>query len=306
MNDLVPPEFHIGCGDTGDGAPLVLLHCSGADRSHWGRLIAAMGRHQRPGGASAERLRFLTPEFFGCGETRRFPAAARISLEDHVRLVATAVAHVDEPIDLVGHSFGGAVAMQFARHMPERVRTLTLIEPAAFHLLKGIGVEEDILFRQIARVAMVMHIGASVPQREARLRAMACFVDYWNGEGKWKSLPEQSKAAMAGLVDVISGDFRALFSQPTSLNDCRELVPPVLLIGGDRSPAPVRHILDLLQSVLPAARRINIAGAGHMIPLSHAEPLAAAISSFIGRVNAMDLSGPKSHREAALLAHEVG
>lgn len=305
MNDLIPPEFHIGCGDTGNGAPLVLLHCSGADRSHWGRLIAAMSRNRRPG-AATDRIRFLTPEFFGCGETRRFPAVARISLEDHVRLVATATAHVDKPIDLVGHSFGGAVALQFARRMPERVRTLTLVEPAAFHLLKGVGVEEDILFRQIARVAMVMHIGASVPQEEARLRAMACFVDYWNGEGKWTSLPEPSRAAMADMVDVISGDFRALFSEPTSLNDCRELVPPVLLIGGDRSPAPVRRILDLLQSVLPVVSRVDIAGAGHMIPLSHAEPLAASISSFIGRGRSMGISDPKTHRAMALLAHEVG
>ena len=52
---------------------------------------------------------------------------------------SAAVAGSTAPVHLVGHSYGGAVALQFALRWPGRVASLTLYEPARFALLTAAG-----------------------------------------------------------------------------------------------------------------------------------------------------------------------
>ena len=66
-------------------------------------------------------------------------------------------------------------------------------------------------------------------------------------------------------------------SDPTPLVAYRWLRVPTLLVSGENSPAPVRRIADMLASTLPDARQAVFQGAGHMLPLSHAESLGALI-----------------------------
>lgn len=275
MNDLIPAEFPIGCADTGEGRPVVLLHCSGADRNAWTRMMAAWSQM-----ADVPPLRILRPELFGCGETGKWPGGKQIALDDVVRLVATALSGLDEPFDLVGHSFGGAVALQFARVMPERVRTLTLIEPAAFFLLKDTDVVADMLFGQIAKVALAIQMGAAIDTEQSRRAAMACFVDYWNGPGKWDSLPPQVRQSMESLADAIGLDFTALFAEPTRIADCRDIGMPTLVINGLQSPQPVQRIAAMLERAIPSVERLCIDDAGHMMTLTHAAQIADVIARF--------------------------
>lgn len=260
--------FHAGCADDGVGRPTVLLHCSGADRSHWDRVIAAWtAKDSRP-------RRFLRPEFFGCGATARWPERWPITLQDYVHLVTAALADIDEPFDLVGHSFGGAVALAVARAMPERLRSLTLIEPSAFFLLREDGPQGDIQFEEAAQLARIVRRGVTTGTDAERRQTMAFFMDYWNGAGRWDRLPPQAQQAMADMADVVAQDIFAVFADRMRLADCRAIAVPSLLVTGGRSPGPVRHIVDRLADVMPAARMICIEDAAHMIPLTHAEVLA--------------------------------
>ena len=72
---------------------------------------------------------------------------------------------------------------------------------------------------------------------------------------------------------------RAALSEPMPLYAFRRLRMPTLLLEGDRSPEPVREVTRLLGRTLPEARLTSIAGAGHMLPLTHAplvEPMIEA------------------------------
>lgn len=276
---LPPPDagmpdlsgFPVGCVDTGTGHPVLMLHCSGSDHRHWDRVIAAWG------GLDAMPRRFLRPELFGCGQTARWPGSRPMTLLDQARLAATAIAGLDRPVDLVGHSFGGAVALKLALSMPERIRSLTLIEPAACFLLVQEGAHEDRLFSEIAGLGQAMRHGAMTGTPRARQDAMGRFVDYWNGTGKWKSLAPAARQAMADMTDVVAAEFVALLTESTRLTDCRGLAIPTLLVFGDRSPEAVRHIAQRLAAAIPGARHACIREAGHMLPLSHAAELAALI-----------------------------
>ena len=263
--------FTPGGADDGTGQPTVLLHCSGADRSHWDRVIAAWRIRE------AGPRRFLRPEFFGCGGTARWPGRRPITLQDHVRLVSAALANVDEPFDLIGHSFGGAVALAVAQAMPGRLRSLTLIEPSAFFLLREDGPQADILFEEAEQLARIVRHGATTGSDEARRRTMAFFMDYWNGAGRWDALPSRAQQAMADMADVVAQDIFAVFADRMRLADCRAITVPSLLIAGGRSPGPVRHIVSRLAEVMPAARKVCIEDAAHMIPLTHAEALAGLL-----------------------------
>lgn len=275
MHHLLPGGFPIGCAESGQGRPLLMLHCSGADRSAWDRVIAAWAKTEE----DASR-RILRPEFFGCGGTGRWPGDRPASLDDMADLAARALRTVAEPVDLIGHSFGGAVALHLARRMPERFRTLTLIEPAAFFVLRDRGAEEQRLLDEIVRVARRIQAGAAMDTEHSRQDAMACFVDYWNGAGKWRALPPDARMALAKLADVISQDFDVLFTETSRLADCRALATPTLVINGLLSPAPVQHIAALLARTIPGAERFCIHDAGHMMPLTHAPLLAKLIGRF--------------------------
>lgn len=106
-------------GEAGVGVPLVFLH-------GWG-----LGQHAYK--RSLKRLvnmgcRVIAPALPGFGGTSDLPDA-EFSLEGYAAWVAGFLDAVEAsgPVFLVGHSFGGAVAIQVAHANPERVRTLVLI-----------------------------------------------------------------------------------------------------------------------------------------------------------------------------------
>lgn len=272
-NYVLPAGFSIGCADAGRGRPVALLHCSGANRSHWDKLGKAWSV-----GAKLQR-RVLCPELFGCGQTGAWPHRRPASLRDYVDLVALALTRAGEPVDLVGHSFGGAVALRFAALMPERVRTLTLIEPSAFFLLRDDGPEADRLFAEAAKLAQIVRRGAMADTEQARHDTMAFFMDYWNGAGRWAALPPPMQTAMAEMTGTIARDIHAVFAEPTRLHEYAELAIPTLLISGGRSPGPVNHIVRRLEAVIPGAIRVCLDDAAHMIPLTHAGELAALLDA---------------------------
>lgn len=287
IDDVMPPGFPIGCGDSGHGRPLVLLHCSGADRHIWTRVIDAWTATN----AMSPR-RFLRPEMFGCGTTAAWPAGRYFALDHVVELVVRATRDLDRPFDLVGHSFGGAAALHFALRMPERLRSLTLIEPTYFSLLKDIGPRESQLFDQIVSVAQAIRRGAESSREDERRHGMGVFVDYWNGAGKWQSIPPDMQKAMTASIRGVVQDFTALFSEPTRLRDLAGLRVPTLIVNGLRSPEPAQRIAALLEDALPEVERRTLADAGHMIPLSHAKPLAGLIAAWLHRHDAANASSP--------------
>ncbi|MFD8496765.1 alpha/beta fold hydrolase [Amycolatopsis sp. NPDC059657] len=108
-------QYHVG----GDGPPLLFLHGWGlADRSYRAalqRLVAAGSR-------------VYAPALPGFGGTADLPAEDR-SLAGFARWVTAFAAQVgiSEPVTLVGHSFGGGVAIRTAHDSPELVARLVLV-----------------------------------------------------------------------------------------------------------------------------------------------------------------------------------
>ena len=106
-------------GVAGVGLPVVFLHGWGLGQHAYKR---ALKRLVRLG------CQVFAPALPGFGGTADLPGD-EFSLPGYARWVDAFLEAVDvqEPVFLVGHSFGGGVAIQIAHDFPDRVRTLVLV-----------------------------------------------------------------------------------------------------------------------------------------------------------------------------------
>lgn len=115
----------------GAGDPAVLVHGSfGRGDETW--------REQRP---LADAYRLLLVDRRGFGGS---PADGRVDFERDADDVA---ALLDQDVHLVGHSYGGVVALLAAARRREAVRSLTVIEPPALGLVRGDSTVEEFIVR---------------------------------------------------------------------------------------------------------------------------------------------------------------
>ena len=186
-------------------------------------------------------------------------------------------------VHLVGHSYGGGVALHVALARRARVVSLTLYEPSAFHLLKIMGDRVAAAFAEIADITRVTAQGVITGDYAG---AAAAFVDYWGGVGAWVALRPTVQAALIRWAPKAPLDFRALIEEPTPLAAYSDLRMPVLVMRGEHAPRPTRKIAEMLRSIVPDVRLAVIDGAGHMGPSTHGSVVSELIAAHIGAAEA--------------------
>ena len=269
----------IAYADTGSGETVLLLHSSASSSAQWRSLTETLQNSHR----------VLAPDLYGYGETDPWPGQGPFSLSDEAALVNAILARSSGPIHLVGPSYGGAVALRFAVQQPERLRSLTLIEPVAFHLIRDTPPDgtDSALFLEVMEIAaLVRRATASGDYRGA----MARFVEYWNGHDAWAQTKPEVRAAIARRMPKVALDFWATTTETTPRAAFRQIAVPTLVLRGARSPQPTRCIAELVADNLPEGRLQTIDGAGHMLPLTHKEAVNAAVAEHLLRSMA---AGPR-------------
>jgi len=262
---LAAPSTTAGCAVAGAGTPVVLLHSSLASKSQWTPLVLRL----------ASRYRTLAVDLAGYGDNA-LPSASSFALDDEVRGVA---AHVDRVagrharVHVVGHSYGGAVALRYAQQFGARIASVTVFEPVAFGMLDA----ADPALATFARCVDVVERAMAAHRYHD---ATAAFVDFWSGEGSYRGLPLPVQSQLARRIVKVPLDYRAARAAPLPA-DCRSLDVPVLVLGGTRSPAVSQRIVAALSRTLRAGRIAWVDG-GHLAPLSHATRVNALIEAFVG------------------------
>jgi pimeloyl-ACP methyl ester carboxylesterase len=265
--------------ESGRGAPVVLLHGSASSSGQWRALAKRL----------EGRFRIMAPDLHGHGGSDPWPGPAAPTLDGEAAIIAALADREGGPVHLVGHSYGAAVALHFARRHPERLCSLVLVEPVAFHLLRGGGPACGAMLAKIEGVA-----GAVARAAAGRNPAsgMARFVDFWNGDGAWSRMPAERQAATARLAAAVAGHFAATLAETTPLDAYRAVEVPTLVACGTETPAPTRHIAEALIRTLPRPWALRVADAGHMLPLTHPEAVNGAVAAHLDRASAATTAMP--------------
>jgi len=257
----------------GWGEPVILVHCSSSSNAQWGSLTETL----------SGEFSVFAPDQWGCGQSDSRPGKGAFTLAEEAGPIIDILKHIGVPAHVVGHSYGGGVALHIALEQPHLVRSLTLVEPSVFHLLKR-GIPTDrALFSEIFDVAET--IRNAVAARDPHT-GMNHFVDYWNGARAWARMPKNTRDELVQRLDKVALDFQALFDEPADLNDYAELSHPTLILCAERSPEPSRRIVEMLVRAMPNARAELVSGAGHMSPITHPDDVNRAIRLHLLRYRA--------------------
>jgi len=251
------------------GRPVVLcLHSNAASSSQWRALMDLL----------APRYRVLAVDSYGSGKSPDWPSDRVIRLADEVALLQPVLAALGpEPLYVVGHSYGAAIALRLALEQPQRVSALALYEPTLFSLIEAerrAPNDADGIRNAVARAGAALNAGD--PDAAARE-----FIDYWISEGSWQATPESRKPAIVASIANVRRWSHALFTEPSRLDAFRALTMPILYLTGDRSTAAAHGVARRLLPVLPHVRHEEMRGLGHMGPITHADEVNAVIAAFL-------------------------
>jgi pimeloyl-ACP methyl ester carboxylesterase len=237
----------------------------------------------------------LTPEHYGSATNGPWTGEHAFTLSDDAAKAIALIDASESKVHLVGHSYGGGVALHVALTRPSQIASMVLYEPSAFHLLRQFGEPGADAFAEIAGVAR--RIADGVLTGDYR-RAVAEFVDYWSGAGTWETMRPAAQRALIRWAPKGPLDFHALLENPTPASAYRTIKCPALIMRGEHALKPSRIIADRLAGLLPDSRLLVIDGAGHMGPFTHASKVAALIARHIATIDAQ--SGQARNRTAAV------
>jgi pimeloyl-ACP methyl ester carboxylesterase len=286
---------------TGDGEDVVFVHGLGANLAFWRfEVLVALGR----------ALRLTVYDLKGHGYSSVPPAGYSTfdmasdltALLDHLGIAS---AH------LVGHSFGGLIALQQAALRPERVQSVTVIDSRVRALQPAIDLgswrDADALGRLLEEVGLRLpeddaepgvtaldHLASpDVRQHLHRLSALRSFEGYVPFGGPQGGARSAERWRTLMTCTSAPRDFR----DPAGLDEARlaGVRAPLLLLYGAAShcaPSGLR-----LQALLPWARLQLVPDAGHYFPVTRPQSLVEPLRRFLDDVR----SGASAPGEAALV-----
>jgi pimeloyl-ACP methyl ester carboxylesterase len=248
----------------GSGPPLVLVHGSFSDHhSNWA-FVAPFLSQRFTVHAVARRGRAQTD------------ATTGHRLEDEAQDIAAVVRSIDEPVFLLGHSYGAQVALACALELPDRVRKLVLYEapwPEAIDAQAMAGLEAFASAGDWERFALNF-FGDLLALPPVELQAL-------QASEQWPPIVADARATL--------GDLRALTRYGFDPERFRALRMPVLLQIGSESPREL-YITDALAAVLPDVRVGTLPGQAHEGMTTAPALYGEAVSGFLLRDSGLDLT----------------
>jgi pimeloyl-ACP methyl ester carboxylesterase len=257
--------FDFQAGEAGERQTVVLLHSSASSSRQWNALVECLGI----------RFQVHTVDFHGHGAQPAWIGPRPLTLADEVTLVEPILRSAG-CVHLVGHSYGGAVALKVAELHPQSVRSLAVYEPVLFPWLfaedpSGSAVQDVLAMTG----ALERHMEQGDPHAAA-----AVFVSYWSGAGAWEQLPPSRQDAIAARMRAVQPHFGALYRE--DFVRIRALAERSLLyLTGTATAASTCRLGALARDALPHAVHEQIAGAGHMGPITHETQVNARIEQFL-------------------------
>jgi len=259
------------CPGSAPRSPVVLVHGINANARYWTGVACVLA------GAGRE---ILAPDLRGHGGTGPLPGGydltdTRADLQDWLDRLELG------QVDLVGHSWGGKVALDLAAALPERVRQLCLVDPVPPQGL------HPLMARSTAAVAAVFAPERGPFSDAAELAAAHKLISWLRHAEPWmhRAFDANFRAAPDGTLRHVLPDeaFSAIFQRV--LPAPNPLAPggvdvPTLVVRASFSVLGLPGQLRRLRRLLPAACVVRVPGE-HSLHATNPVGLAQALLAFL-------------------------
>lgn len=254
--------------EEGSGPTVILVHGSVSDYREWSKQLAPLARHYR---VIAYSRRFHWPNLPPGTD-------ADASLEHQADDLAAIIKTLGiTSTHIVGHSYGGAVALHLTLRHPELVQTLVLSEPAVSGVLAG-SAENDAALKEGQALRAEMKEAFATGDAERIVRTYAARVAPGEFE---KASPEVRQMLMAN-VPAFQLDYNSR-RPPFTCDDAARVAVPVLILSGDRSPMGLQRIAETTARCIKAARFVKLPKATHWMQHDQAQAFNEAVLAFLAR-----------------------
>ncbi len=247
------------------GPAVVLVHASGMAGRQFRALVEQLSTDHR----------VFAPDLVGYGRNavwREDPLRPGFDPREDEDVVCAVAAAAGPEVSLVGHSYGGWLALRAAARV--HPRALVLFEPVAFGVLYS---PPDPALSDLAALDAAGDFFA--PTLVGTAPWCERFVDWWGGTGTFARMGPVMQAMFVQRavktfheVHAVSSDRAPLAAYPPG--------PRALLLHGTETRRAAARVTALLAEHLDGRLEV-FAGAGHMAPLTHADEFATRVAAFL-------------------------
>jgi pimeloyl-ACP methyl ester carboxylesterase len=243
------------CTDTGEGPAIVFIHGSFATISTWRAIVADLS-------ADFRCVCIKLPGHDGAPEPRDFDRPSVNTERAMIRACLTDLA-VDD-IHIVGHSYGGVVALAMALEPPVNIRKMTLFEPVTTAVLTTAGELEDA--QRVEEFCRDYREAVAEGEHYAVRRVL----DFWNQKGVFDGLPDAIKETIEPMTANNVRHWDVCESALYSRAALQAMSVPTTIVRGTESNAIMHNITHSLNTLLGQSQHRIIEGANHFLVTTHA------------------------------------
>lgn len=264
---MAAPEPPIDYDERGEGQTLVLVPGSCSTGAAWRPVVAAWNN----------QFRCVTTSLLGYGGTAERRTAGDPSISYEVDALQSVIRRAGGRVHLVGHSFGGLVALAVTLRNEVPLASLSIIEAPAVELLRDRG--EHGHYRSFQRMTAAYLADFASGNTEA----IAAMIDFYGGSGTFASWPQRVRDYAVETTPVNILDWASAYGFPVPAAALAAIRLPVLVMRGGSSHPAMQRSNELIGELSGNAELVTIDGAAHFMISTHPGEVARAIAGHVRR-----------------------
>ena len=273
IEDVRGPIDYEECG-TGTGPTLVLVPGSCSTGAAWRSVMAEWNN----------QFRCVTTSLLGYGRTAERRAIGNADIAHEAEMLETVIRQADGHVHLVGHSFGGLVALAVALRNRVQLASLAILEAPAPEILRIKGEHQHYrAFRQMSEAYFAAYYRGN-PE------AIAAMIDFYGGAGTYASWPLRTRSYALLTTPVNILDWESAYAFAPTEAALVELQISTLVIRGGASHLAVQRANALLSECLGYAELATIDTATHFMIATHPTDVARLIARHVYRTEPGQIS----------------
>ena len=261
------PRGRIDYAECGAGPTIVLVPGSCSTGAAWRPVIATWNG----------QFRCVATSLLGYGGTAERRTAGDADISHEAEILESVIRKAGACVHLVGHSFGGLVALEVALRCRVPLASLVVLEAPALGMLRECG--EHVHYRAFSQMAEAYFAAFDGGNAEA----IAAMIDFYGGAGTYAAWPPRVRAYAIETTPVNIRDWASAYGFALPAASLAALQFPTLVVRGGQSNPAVQRANALLSEGIRHAALATINDAAHFMIATHPNEVGRLIARHVRR-----------------------